>query len=78
MIPMEILVLEHYMCHHCKDNKGDTFLNDLELNKGERSSIAFKTNSVGWHLTAILKEGNQPREGYYSYQWPIGRCAALL
>lgn len=78
MVPMEVLVLKHYMSHHCKDKQGYTFLNDLELNKGERSSIAFKTNSVSRHLTTILKECNSPGKGNDSNQRPIGRCTALL
>ena len=44
----------------------------------ERTTVIYKTNAVGWHLTAILEEGNRPREGDNQIKGPMRRDARLL
>lgn len=67
MVPMQRLSLKEYVCHDGKDNKADTFLYNLELHKVEWSSVINKAYAVGWYLTAVLKEGDGPREENDSY-----------
>jgi hypothetical protein len=49
-----------------EDNKGDDFLDDLELSRGK----AQMARSVGWHLETILDKGYEPADYYY---FPQGR-----
>lgn len=78
MVPVKLLVLEHHVGNGGKDNERDTLLYHLQLNQGKRSSVAHEPQSVGRHLTAILKESDDPREGDNRNEGPIGRDTRLL
>ena len=62
VIPMQILALKEDIGDDGKYTETDALLDDLELNEIERTTIADETQSVGWHLTAILEEGDEPRK----------------
>ncbi len=78
MVPVELLSLKEQICHDCKDNQGNHFLNDLQLHKTERTSILHETQSVCRDHQTILKEGNCPREGNDTYKRPVIRDMFLL
>lgn len=75
---MQVLPLKHDVGNDSKYTKTDALLYNLQLHKIERSAIAHETKAVGWHLTAILEEGNAPRKRYHSEQRPFGGNARLL
>ena len=56
MIPMETFALEQHVGNDGKDDERNALLNNLELNKSERSTVAHEAYTIGWHLTAIFKE----------------------
>ncbi len=71
MVPMEMLSLEHDIGDDGKHGQRDTLLNDLKLYQREGSAIADKPHTVGWYLTAVLEEGDAPRECNDSEQRPM-------
>ena len=60
MVPMQVLSLEHDIRYDGKDGQADALLYDLELHEVEWAAVAFKSQTVGRHLTAILKKGDTP------------------
>ena len=54
--------LERHIGNDGKHNEGDILLDDFQLNEREGPAIALKADSVGRHLTAVLKECYSPRE----------------
>ena len=78
MVPVELLVLEEDVGNGGEDHQRDALLDDLELDKVERTAIVDKTYAIGRNLTAVLKEGNRPRERYHEIQRPVGRDTRLL
>ena len=62
MVPMQSFALKHHVGNDGKHQQGDALLQDFELNEGKWSSVARKPNAIGRNLTAILKEGDEPRE----------------
>ena len=75
---MERLSLEEYVGHHAEDDEREYFLDDLQLHEGEWSSIAFETNAIGRHLTAVLKEGDGPGESDDANEGPVVADTRLL
>ena len=57
---MQILPLKQDVGNYGKDGETDALLNDLQLHKIERTAIALKSHTVGWHLAAILEECYAP------------------
>ena len=55
VIPMQSLALEEDRSKYGKDNQRNHFLNHLQLHKGERTSILYKTDSVGGNLEKVLR-----------------------
>lgn len=60
VIPVELLVLEYEVRDDGEDHQRDTLLDDLQLHKVERAAIIDETQTVSWHLTAVLEEGDHP------------------
>lgn len=60
MVPVQAFVLEHYVGEDGEHYEGDTLLNHLELNEREGPSVASEADAVGWYLTAIFEEGDEP------------------
>jgi hypothetical protein len=54
--------LKHDVGNDTEHGQRDAFLDDLQLNEVEGTSIFYEANTVGWHLTAVFKEGDAPRE----------------
>ena len=75
---MEALVLEEEIGDDGEDDEGDALLDDLELNEGEGTAVAYETDAIGGHLTTVLEEGNHPREGDDKQEGPVGADAAVL
>ena len=71
MVPVERLSLEKNIGYDGKDHQTDALLNDFQLHQRERSAVVLKTNTIGWHLAAILEKGYSPRESDYSKQRPM-------
>ena len=67
---MQLLPLEHDVGDDGKDEERDTLLHHFQLNQREGAAIAYEAHAVGRHLTAVLEEGNAPRENDDAYEWP--------
>ena len=78
MIPMQLLMLEDEVGYQGEHHQRDALLDHLELHEVERTTVIHKAEAVGRHLTAILEEGDGPREGDDQKQRPVGRDARLL
>ena len=78
MVPLQRLSLEKQMGNDAEDNERYDLLNNLQLHEREEAAIAFETNSIGRHLTAIFEESNGPREGNDANEWPVVANARLL
>ena len=66
MIPAQGVALDEQHSKECKDHQRYNLLNDLQLPEGEGTSEFCATDAVGWHLEAVLKEGNAPTDKYDS------------
>ena len=66
MVPLQGVTLNKKHSKKCEDNKRDNLLNDLQLPEGEGTSEFCATDAVGWHLEAVLKEGDAPTDKYDS------------
>ena len=60
MVPVEILSLKQNVGYHGEDTETDALLEHLQLHKVEGTAIALKPQTVGGHLTTILKKGDAP------------------
>ena len=60
MIPLQSLVLEQQGNYYGEDSQGNHFLDDLELDKIERTAVVGKTYSVGRDLRAIFEKRYAP------------------
>ena len=60
VVPSQGFALEHKVGDDGENNKADAFLDDLKLDKGEWTSVAYEADTVGRNLTAILEEGDGP------------------
>lgn len=78
MIPMERLPLKYNVSNYGKHYERYTLLDDFQLHKVKRTAIVDKTNTIGWHLTAIFKEGYHPTEDDNAYQRPVTAYTCLL
>ncbi len=67
---MERLALEHDHGDYCENGKGDYFLDDLQLEEREWSTITNEADTIAWNLKAILEKCQAPREEDYAYQRP--------
>ena len=67
MIPAQGVALDEQHCKECEYNQRDNLLNDLQLPEGEGTSEFCATDAVGWHLEAVLKEGDAPTDKYDGY-----------
>ena len=78
MVPVQMGTLEHDIGNDAEDGQRDTLLNDLQLNEIEGTAIFYKPQSVGRHLTAVLKKGDAPGEHDDTQKWPVAAGARLL
>ena len=60
MVPMQVCALEQDVGDDAENGQRDTLLNHLQLNEVEGTAVIYKSQTVGRHLTAILKESNTP------------------
>lgn len=72
MIPPQLESLESPQAEYHKHYQCDYFLNDLELQNGEWTAIAFKTHTVGRHLETVFEQGYTPGEQYHGIERPGG------
>lgn len=70
VVPMKTLPLKQNVGHDSEHAQADALLDDFELDKRERTSVADKAHPVGRHLTAIFKEGDAPGEDDDTHQGP--------
>ncbi len=78
MVPMETFPFEHNHGNNGKYCKRDYFLNDLQLEEGERPAITNEADTIAWHLKAIFKESQAPREKDYADKRPTVGDVHLL
>ena len=62
VVPVQVLTLEENVGYHGKDSQTDALLYHFQLHQVEGTAVALKTETVGGHLTAILKKGYAPTE----------------
>lgn len=72
MVPVQAFAFEQERSEHGEDYQSDYFLQDLELNQGERPAVALESNPVGRDLESIFKQGNSPRKQDNRKQRPMG------
>ena len=78
MVPVEALPLKQQVGYHSENDERNALLYHLQLYQRKRTTIALKTDTVRWHLTAVLKEGYGPRESDDGDEWPVGAGSRLL
>lgn len=78
MIPMQLFPLKHHASNYGEHRQGDNLLNHFQLDEGERTSIAYKTNLVGRYLQRVFEESDCPREGNDANQRPVVGDVHLL
>lgn len=71
MVPAECLRLEHRDDNDGEDRQRDSFLNDFQLNKVERTAIDGGADAVGRNHEGILEKGDAPRDQNDENQWPV-------
>ena len=75
---MQVSALEHDVGNDAEHSQRDTLLDDLQLNEVEGSSVFYEAQTIGRHLTAVLKEGDAPREDDDADEGPVAAGAVLL
>jgi len=75
---MQVSALEHDVGNDAEYSQRDTLLNDLQLNEVEGTSVFYEAQTIGRHLTAVLKEGDAPREDDDADEGPVAAGAVLL
>ena len=75
---MQMGALEHDVGNDAEHGQRDTLLDDLQLNEVEGSAVFYESQTVGRYLTAVLEEGDAPREYYDSDERPVAAGARLL
>ena len=75
---MQMGALEHDVGNDAEDSQRDALLNDFQLDEVKRTTVLDEAETVGRYLTAVLEEGDAPREDDDAYQWPVVRYTALL
>ena len=71
MVPVQVCALKHDVGNDAEDGQRDTLLYNLQLDEVEGAAVLDKAQTVGWHLTAVLEEGNAPREDDDAEQRPV-------
>jgi hypothetical protein len=64
VIPAQWLALHKYSYEECKDKQRYNLLNNFEFPDIKRTSEGNTSETVGRHLQAILKEGDQPTKNH--------------
>lgn len=72
MIPVQAFAFEQERSEHGEDYQSNYFLQDFELNQGERPAVALESNPVGRDLESIFKQGDSPRKQDNREQRPVG------
>ena len=62
MVPANAFVVEEEQGKNGEDDQRDDFLNDFELQQGERTAVAHETVTVGRDLTRIFRQSQQPTD----------------
>ena len=78
VVPVELFALEEYGGEDGEDNQRDDFLDNLKLHEREGTAILLETDTVGRHLTGVLKERYRPGEEDDCIEWPMGGNLHLL
>lgn len=78
MIPRKVFTLEKYGDDDCEHNERDDFLNHLELDEAERTTVVEQSHAISGHLAHIFKERDTPREEYDHNERPVGADTVLL
>lgn len=60
VIPFQGFSLEENHGEGGKNNQGDDFLYDFQLDEGERASVVLKSDAVGRNLERVLEKGHGP------------------
>jgi hypothetical protein len=71
MVPVQMRTLEHDVGYHAENSQRNAFLNHLQLYEVKGTAVLHKAQSIGGHLTTILKKGNHPRKGDDTNQGPV-------
>ena len=55
VVPVQLLMLEDEVRNDREDHQRDALLDHLQLHEVEGTAVIDETNSIGWHLTAVLR-----------------------
>ena len=75
---MQMCALEHDIGDDAEYCQGDALLNDLQLNEVKGTAILYEANAIGRYLTAVLEEGDAPRECNDTDEGPMVGDTVLL
>ena len=75
---MQVCTLEHDVGNNTEYSQRDALLNDLQLDEVKRTTVLDKAKAVGRYLTAVLEEGDAPREGNDTDEGPMVGDTVLL
>ena len=75
VVPVQVGALEHDVGNDAEYGQRDTFLDDLQLYEVEGATILDEADTVGGNLTAVLQEGDAPREYDDAKEWPVAAGA---
>lgn len=71
IVPVQLLAGEEEKCHHREDGERYDFLDYLQLEQGERPTVALEAYPVGRNHEAVFKKGYPPGKEYYGVERPV-------
>ena len=75
---MQVGALKHDVGDDAEYGQRDALLNDLQLYEVKGSAVFDEAETVGGYLTAVLEEGDAPREHDDTEERPVAASARLL
>lgn len=78
MIHFKGFILEKQQCENHKNDQGDDFPQNFQLNQGIRSSIFIETDPVCGYLEEIFEKGDSPADHHNGDQPKIFKPFQLL
>lgn len=62
MIPMERFTSKYDCREECEHDERNNLLYHLELHECEWTSVTDKADAIGWNLTRVFSQGDNPRK----------------
>ena len=78
MVPVQVCALKHDVGNDTEHSQRDALLYHFQLDEVKGTAVFYESQSVGRHLTAVLKEGDAPREHNDADEGPVAAGTCLL